>query len=490
MARKTGQGPPEIELEIADFGPISRGKVVLRPLTVFVGPNGSGKSYASVLAHSVVSSCADIARVARSGDWAGALLDSGEFHRLSGRVARLAASANGSAAVPPGLSASIHECTIGRLFEGSLVSRMDHNFGSPLGALVRAGARSSKIRIRGPVRADVTITRTGRATVRTGHGGVKYSIRGSSVTVASTARGAPRGKAGARNGRNGSRPYAKTPAAGHGSDALLWLAAEIAGHAISGKACGASRYVPAARSGIMCAYGTLAPGVLAGRGASRAAGTTSDLVVSLAGAGATPRNGGSVGAGGIIHGVFGGRLDTARRGAGAMSYAHGGASVPMHMSSSGIVDTAPIELAAEAMVPGDTLVVEEPEAHLHPKSQVALAGRIAGLVRRGMRVILSTHSPFLLEQLGIFVQLGALSPPKRRGMDYGKDGYVGIGEVAAYAFAGSAGKGHTISAIDASADFGIPQDEFVRVAEDMSKDENRLHFARGDEHERAHACNP
>ena len=483
MARKTGQGPPEIELEIANFGPIAGGRVVLRPLTVFVGPNGSGKSYASVLAHSVVSSCADTVRAARSGDWAGALLDSGEFYRLSGRVARLAASANGGRVeVPRGLASKIRECTVGRLFEKSLVRHMGYNFGSHLGALVRTGSRASRIRIRGPVRADVSITRTGGAAVRAGFGDARRPVRGS-ADVAGMATGARRGAA-AKGGRNGASPPAGSLASGRDPGALLELAAGIAGQAVTGRECGASRYLPAARSGVMCAYGTLAPGILNGlrrdgHGAVRTAGTVSGLAGSLAGAGAARRNGGSGGADGIIHGVFGGRLGTAGRGGGALSYAHGGTSVPMHMSSSGIVDTAPIALAAEAMVPGDTLVVEEPEAHLHPHSQIRLAGQLAGMVRRGMRVVLSTHSPFLLEQLSILVQLEALTPAKRKARGYGRDAYVAASEVAPYAFGGSQVRGYTVAEIEHSADGGISQDEFVSVSESMSNDEYGIYLAKG-----------
>ena len=478
MARKAGQGPPEIELEFTNFGPIAGGRVVLRPLTVFVGPNGSGKSYASVLAHSVVSSCADTVRAARSGDWAGALLDSGEFYRLSGRVARLAASANGGRVeVPRGLASKIRECTVGRLFEKSLVRHMGYNFGSHLGALVRTGSRASRIRIRGPVRADVSITRTGGAEVRAGFGDARRPVRGS-ADVAGMATGARRGAA-SKGGRNGASPPAGSLASGRDPGALLELAAGIAGQAVTGRECGASRYLPAARSGVMCAYGTLAPGILNGlrrdgHGAVRTAGTVSGLAGSLAGAGAARRNGGSGGADGIIHGVFGGRLGTAGRGGGALSYAHGGTSVPMHMSSSGIVDTAPIAMAAEAMVPGDTLVVEEPEAHLHPHSQIRLAGQLAGMVRRGMRVVLSTHSPFFLAQLSILVRAGTLASSGRRASGRGRHDYVTDGEVAPYLFRERARGGHDISEIEHSGEEGISQDEFVEVAESMTRENLRI----------------
>src|SRR5271157_3459847 len=47
-----------IEISAKNFGPISSGKIKLKPLTIFVGPNNSGKSYAATLIHSIMESYA------------------------------------------------------------------------------------------------------------------------------------------------------------------------------------------------------------------------------------------------------------------------------------------------------------------------------------------------------------------------------------------------------------------------------------------------
>jgi len=54
--KKNQNSKLDLKLEIKDFGPISSGKIDLKPLTIFVGPNNSGKSYAALLIHSIFKS--------------------------------------------------------------------------------------------------------------------------------------------------------------------------------------------------------------------------------------------------------------------------------------------------------------------------------------------------------------------------------------------------------------------------------------------------
>lgn len=45
--------PTNLELEVKDFGPIIAGKIDLRPLTVFVGPSNTGKTYLATLIYAL-----------------------------------------------------------------------------------------------------------------------------------------------------------------------------------------------------------------------------------------------------------------------------------------------------------------------------------------------------------------------------------------------------------------------------------------------------
>ena len=86
----------------------------------------------------------------------------------------------------------------------------------------------------------------------------------------------------------------------------------------------------------------------------------------------------------------------------------------MSQSSSMVSELAPLVLFLRGVVqPGDTLIIEEPEAHLHPAAQTKIALTLARLVRVGVRVIITTHSDWLLEQIGNLVREGEVMKLKK-----------------------------------------------------------------------------
>ena len=58
---------------------------------------------------------------------------------------------------------------------------------------------------------------------------------------------------------------------------------------------------------------------------------------------------------------------------------------------------------------GDTLIIEEPEAHLHPAAQTRMATALAQLVRAGLRVLITTHSDWMLREIGNLMREGVLA---------------------------------------------------------------------------------
>ena len=81
--------------------------------------------------------------------------------------------------------------------------------------------------------------------------------------------------------------------------------------------------------------------------------------------------------------------------------------------SSMISELAPVALYLRHHVrDGDILILEEPEAHLHPAMQVEFIREIAEWIRQGIRVILTTHSEWVLEELANVVAAGVTDGKK------------------------------------------------------------------------------
>ena len=81
----------------------------------------------------------------------------------------------------------------------------------------------------------------------------------------------------------------------------------------------------------------------------------------------------------------------------------------MSHSSAMVSELAPLVLFLRGIVqPGDVLIIEEPESHLHPVAQTKIAHTLARLVQAGVRVVITTHSHWLLQQIGNLIREGEL----------------------------------------------------------------------------------
>ena len=62
----------------------------------------------------------------------------------------------------------------------------------------------------------------------------------------------------------------------------------------------------------------------------------------------------------------------------------------------GVSQVLPVLVALIGAPPGQLVYIEQPELHLHPRAQVALANVLADAAKRGVRVVAETHSSLLL----------------------------------------------------------------------------------------------
>ena len=78
----------------------------------------------------------------------------------------------------------------------------------------------------------------------------------------------------------------------------------------------------------------------------------------------------------------------------------------------GVSQTLPVIVALLAAQPGQLVYLEQPEIHLHPRAQAALAWVLAEAANRGVRVVAETHSSLLLQAVQFLVAEGAIPVEK------------------------------------------------------------------------------
>ncbi|MGK3969191.1 AAA family ATPase [Sorangium sp. So ce118] len=114
----------------------------------------------------------------------------------------------------------------------------------------------------------------------------------------------------------------------------------------------------------------------------------------------------------LEQGILGGSIQLTPAGAGfrLVFATRSGAALPLHSSASMVRALAGLDLYLRCWAaPGDTLLIDEPEMNAHPEAQVRLTELIAYLVNRGVRVVLTTHSPYIVDHLNNLIRAKDLS---------------------------------------------------------------------------------
>ena len=146
-------------------------------------------------------------------------------------------------------------------------------------------------------------------------------------------------------------------------------------------------------------------------------------------------------------------------------------SLSLVQASSMVAELAPVVLYLRHLVrPDDVLIIEEPESNLHPAMQVEFTRQLAGLVRAGIRVIVTTHSEWVLQELANLVRASELPEAKREGIA-GGDVALKPDQVGAWLFKpDEAGEGSTVSPIPLDEESGLYPTDFEEVARAMHND--------------------
>lgn len=80
--------------------------------------------------------------------------------------------------------------------------------------------------------------------------------------------------------------------------------------------------------------------------------------------------------------------------------------LPLHLASSLVKSLSGLVIYLRHLAnKSHMVIIDEPEINLHPKSQVLIARFLAKMVNRGIRIVVSTHSDYILRELSTLIIL-------------------------------------------------------------------------------------
>ncbi len=501
-----------LELSVTNLGPIAKAEIDLRPMTVFVGPSNTGKSYLAILLYALhgffggsrigsefrrfnfFSSTRDFHHrpplsqedVKEFGNW---------MKKVSSRVHTQDSPKDCVATLPESIAKLVRPMLtdVGE-FGHALDREVANSFGvEDTLSLVRNRVRSG---------ASVVARRPAGNTDETSESiEYRFDIKGRrrdlvpsipdtvplhfAMNYGNPFRGLPMDEfpfliSQLRGGEDDNRDMYRF---------LSGSLVESVGAHIVRPLSRAAHYLPADRTGVMHAHRTVVRSIIGQ--ASRAgfqrdtplpqlSGVLADFLNQLIGLGDMPE--GNLDRSlarnieiDILQGKV--RMENSLVGYPEFFYRPAGWERDLRLmnTSSMVSELAPVVLYLRHVVrPGEVLIIEEPESHMHPAMQVEFIRHLAAAVRAGARIMITTHSEWVLDALANLVHLSDLPKSRREGIP-GGDFALRAGDVGVWLFEPKKSpKGSVVREIPFSADYGGYASDFNEVAKGTYNDWARV----------------
>ena len=427
-----------LELEVANFGPIVEAKIDLRPLTVFVGPSNTGKSYLAILIYALHRFFSGSVNYGIFWNAMPRELPQKTIDAIDEWAQQTFADkrVQGSLVLPPPVTDEIRSLLDA---QGDLLgNEIIRCFGmDETSALVRKGNRKGT---RVVFRRHVS---NGSApfehALMVGTQGAKFKT---TILAETPIRISVEEDATINYLHRMAVDFSSKAGRSHKErDSFVLETLQILSDPALAQLAGPLRvpasYLPADRTGIMHTHRVLLgsllnrasqPGLRQGDPLPDLSGVVADFLKQLIELGDLAErrsNGADALAKRIEKAILTGsvQIKTSAMGYPLFFYKPDGWKTPLPLmnTSSMVSELAPVVLYLRHVVQlGETLIIEEPEAHLHPAMQVEFTRQIAALVQVGVRVIVTTHSEWVLEELGNIVRRSELPKARRKDIPKGE----------------------------------------------------------------------
>ena len=144
-----------------------------------------------------------------------------------------------------------------------------------------------------------------------------------------------------------------------------------------------------------------------------------------------------------------------------------GMELELELTSSSIRELTPFIIYLKYFLQkGNTLIIEEPENHLHPKNQLILVKYLVKAINQGLNIIITTHSDFIIEKFNNFIRLGNANDDIFNKLGYDKSNILDFHDVNIYNFKKEDKYSYVASKVDIN-ETGFDENTFFEVSTEL-----------------------